>query len=174
MALPLHPPRTSIPMTCVGSAGQQFDLVFHVLYTPNRELTCAFVRTMATRLAAMTNADAILSLLPCIGEEAGIDTVQAAWILLMNVDMQMKQLIVDPALLANRKAFACSAEDNAQTWSEGGGWGSILRSIGPVDKGKAKRFFVDLSVTTIPQWLQNELRTSSDLVRTVKALYLNS
>lgn len=166
--LPLHPPKTSIPMTCVGEYGQQFgtganfDLVFHVLYLPSSELLYSFVEIMANRLAVITSSDSILTVLPCVdpSKETGLDILLGAWILMMNVDMQMKQLIVNPSLLANQKAFGCRA--------------AILRSLKPIDTEKAKRFFTDLSTTTIPQWLQNELLTPSDLVRRVKALYLNS
>ena len=163
--IPLHPPRTSIPMTCAGSNGQH-DLVFHMLYIPSTQLLYALVETMAHRLAVITSTDYILSVLPCIhpASGAGLDMLLTAWILMMNVDMQMKQLIVNPLLLANRKSFGIN--DATQC--------AHLSNMKMIDKEKAKRFLTDLSNITIPRWMQNELRTNSDLVRSVKALYLNS
>lgn len=167
--LPLHPPKASIPITCDQwniSQTRNKDIVFYVLYGGDTALVQTMIEHMIERLHRITNSNT-LSVVHAImlnNQKPGPDWHKALWILLMNTDMKMKEVIVNPQ---DKKLMRECFNNDEQTTR-------VLSTLTSIDPAKARRFWVDLQEDTVPRWMENEAMTVSDLVKRVKDLYLNS
>lgn len=170
--LPLQPLKVSIPMTCSKTMlSSQHDVVFNVLYGSHMPLLHGMVKAMALRLNAITGTEHLSPVLRMIsGAAVGPDVLRAVWILLLNVDMRVKELIVDPC---NRK-YQRNALQVAGVDMLAAEHYAVLSGMLKMDHGKARRFLTDLHDDLIPRWLQNEAMDVSNLVRLATGLYLDS
>lgn len=166
----MQPDRMSMPITCsIVVPGGQHDAFFHVLFGSDRDWMLCMVRAMVLRLNGVSGTTYMDPVLAHLHERGSVDEIRAAWVMLVNVDMRTKELLLDPnSKLAQRRALGNAGQDCLARAA------ASFSVMLPLDTGKAKRLFVDLHADLVPSWLQNEILTHSDLVKSAKDLYLNS
>jgi len=79
-------------------------------------------------------------------KQTTLSLLKALFFLLLNVDMNMKELVVN----------------------------TRMQQIDNMSKDKAKRFFMDLRNITVPNWIKNPDMDVNDFLSAVNELYLNS
>ena len=150
------------------------DVIFHVLYGENRGLMTHTITAMANRLYAMTESEQLqetMSVFLQSWNTIPIVKMQALWIVLFNVDIPMKEYILDPA---NTKSFRSAMNiTDAKVNIEKHPAVLMMRSL-PLYRAKAIRFLTDLHNEGVPKWMQNEAINATDLVTTTKEIYLNA
>lgn len=162
----------SIPMTCgVSLPGGQHDIVFHVLCGGNKSLVMGMVECMAHRLGSLSETSHLNLIVEKLRNDYTTELAKATWILLLNVDMKIKELLMEPTNARRQKACLTYAGQDPSAFPA---IQASLSLMTPMEKGKAARFLMDLHTDLIPKWLQNEVCDCSDLVRQTMSLYLNS
>lgn len=162
----MQPDSVSIPMTCAGGIDRQKDVVFNVLFAGDRAWILRMDLCMIASLHRMTGSSHLQGLAEALSQEgAGITLLRAAWFLLTNVCMDMKEIIVDPGNRAALQRLSLADDTHSPT---------PLACLVPMQAPKARRLFIDLHGECAPQWLQNQALGIDHFVCAVKALYLNS
>jgi hypothetical protein len=165
----LHPVRISIPMTCTHG---RHDMLFHMVYGDNRVVTMEFIYACAQRLYSLTQnkmlSETIFRVMTT-PESVSLQQSRALFFLLLNVDMPLKEYICDTSdknLLA--KALNIPLTDVASKQSY------VMTGAHKADQPKLRSFFLKLSHEIVPNWMQNQGLTFSDLVETIKEEYIIS
>ena len=172
---PLQPDKMSIPTTCntIIIPNGQHDVAFHVLFGTNTNLILSMLTAMIHRMHKISQSNHLAATLQRLvsDKSIGIDIMKGLWILLLNVDMRTKDLLMQPRnrglqrLALSYDGVSKDAMENAC---------ASLNVMKPMDNGTAARFLVDLHLELVPKWLQNEILTCQDLVRSTTSLYINS
>jgi hypothetical protein len=150
------------------------DVIFHVLYGENRCIMTQTITAMANRLYSMTESEQLqqtMSVFLQSWNTIPIVKMQALWIVLFNVDIPMKEYILDPA---NTNSFRLAMNiTDPKVDIEKHPAVLMMRSL-PLNRAKAIRFLTDLHDDGVPKWMQNEAINAADLVMTTKEIYLNA
>jgi hypothetical protein len=149
------------------------DIVFHVMILENRFIMTQTITAMANRLYDMTQSNDLKEMMETLlgsWQTMGIVSMQSLWILLFNVDIRMKEYILDPAGESNfRVVFNLDPLVDILQHP-----GACLRRCAPMPINKARRFLTDLHGKAIPDWMQNQVLEPKDLITSAKDYYINA
>jgi hypothetical protein len=165
----LQPVNISIPMTCTH---RRHDMLFHVVYGDDRMVMMEFIHACAQRLYSLTNntmlSETIFHVMNT-PQSVSLAQSRALFFLLLNVDMPLKEYVCDTfnkELLA--KALNIPLTDVASKQSY------AMIGAHKADPPKLQSFFWKLSHEIVPNWMQNQGLTFSDLVETIREEYIIS
>lgn len=148
------------------------DIIFHVIYGSDEDTIREFVHASSARIQCITKCQYLeATMQQVLHTKVPIDVLKTLFFLLLNVDMVLKEYVVDSA---SKAAFAAAM--NVKPCTDGlvklHAWSMV--GSRPMSTGKARNFFVALQKDVVKQWLQDERRTPRDFMEAVTQEYLNS
>jgi hypothetical protein len=156
-------------MTCTHG---RHDMLFHMVYGDNREVMMEFIQASAQRLYSLTSNQMLSDTIQHVmntPQSVSLQQARALFFLLLNVDMLLKEYVCD-TLNKSRLATALNTPlpDLASKQAY------VMLGAHKPDARKLESFFLNLSNTIVPNWLQNQALTFNDLVGTLREEYLIS
>jgi hypothetical protein len=133
-------------MTCTNTLITK-DMLSFIIFGSDTNFILGIVKASVQRMHEITSNEFTAAMKRLLDtKQTTLSLLKALFFLLLNVDMTMKELVVN----------------------------THMQQIDNMSKEKAKRFFMDLRNITVPNWIKNPDMDINDFLNAVKQLYLNS
>jgi hypothetical protein len=157
-------------MTCTHG---RHEMLFHLVYGENKDILMEFIFAAAQRQYSLTENISISETVRRMVENPELVSLQqyrGMFFLLLNIDMPLKEYVCDTQ---NRELLA-AALNLTNTPETNGKHAYVMTGTKQAEPLKLENFFGTLSTQIVPNWLQNEGLTISDLVNTIREEYVVS
>jgi hypothetical protein len=145
-------------------------MLFHIVYGEDKEILMELIYASSQRIFSLTCNKMLNQTVEDIFKSSAPPSLQklrALFFILLNIDIQLKEYVCDTS---NRKLF--SEALNTPPCDITSKKCYVLTGTRTGDAKKLSSFFIVLKNEIIPNWLQDQELTVSDLVNAIREQYI--